>query len=572
MTHNQHLFYIARLVLETCTPLSIATGRTDGLADNLIVRDANGLPAIPGSSLAGVLRHAYQRFYDKDGTDTNTNQLFGSGKDENETGNPSFVHISWGCLHDCNDKPIEDLLDTVDSRWKDDEILTNALQPLPVRRDHVKLNHRGVSDAEKQGKFERTSLTTGHRFSVELSLWSSEENDQRWTNLLDLLQRPNFRLGGGTRRGLGKLKIVRCSQGQFNLTTEDQFNQFRALTQSLADTTQLTELSTSEPQAQITVQLTPLDGYGYRFGGGVEPLIKDSQANLLAVTEQCVEWENDKQNDKGRIAPTKKLLIPASGVKGALSHRIAYHYNALTNTFADDEQIQQQLADYVGENNEAIKALFGYVIEKEKDENDSAQLENDKESAQMGCLIFDDVYLERTNQLQVIEYPHNGVDRFTGGVREGVLFSEEVVTSQQSFSVNIAIVLPSNNNQTWNLLKEHGKDNKVWEALQRALNDLVEGRLALGAGGGRGHGYFKGKWTTDNEWLSLNNIPLSPSKKKATPATLPNRTAKNPVTVQTAPVVAKPEKPNSLASYNNNSRYQQMFYRRPCHQQKSQYL
>lgn len=559
MTHNQHLFYIARLVLETCTPLSIASGRTDGLADNLIVRDANNLPAIPGSSLAGVLRHAYQRFYDKDGTDTNTNQLFGSGKDENETGNPSFVHISWGCLHDSNDKPIEDLLDTLDSRCENDEILTNALQPLPVRRDHVKLNHRGVSDAEKQGKFERTSLTTGHRFSVELSLWSNEENDQRWKNLLDLLQRPNFRLGGGTRRGLGKLKIVRCSQGQFNLTNEEQFNQFRALTQSLADTTQLTELSTIEPQAQITVQLTPLDGYGYRFGGGVEPLIKDSKANLLAVTEHCVEW----QNGTGRLAPTKKLVIPASGVKGALSHRIAYHYNALTDTFADDKQVQQELADYVGENNEAIKALFGYVLEKTE--------ENDKEIAQMGCLIFDDVYLERANQLQVIEYPHNGVDRFTGGVREGVLFSEEVVTSQQPFFVNIAIVLPSNNNQTWNILKEHGKDNNVWKALQRALNDLVEGRLALGAGGGRGHGYFKGEWTADNEWLSLNNIQLSPSKKKATPATSPNRTAKNSVTVQTAPVVAKSEKPNSLASYNHNSRYQHLFYR-PCHQQKPQYL
>ncbi len=165
-----------------------------------------------------------------------------------------------------------------------------------------------------------------------------------------------------------------------------------------------------------------------------------------------------------------------------------------------------------------------------------------------------------------------GVDRFTGGVREGVLFSEEVVTSQQPFFVNIAIVLPSNNNQTWKELKEdEEKDKKVWKALELALNDLVEGRLALGAGGGRGHGYFKGEWTPDNEWLSLNNIPLSPLKKKATSSTLPNRTAKNPVTVQTSPVVTKPEKQDSLASYNNNSRYQHLSYR-PCHQQKPQHI
>ncbi|RKZ90416.1 MAG: hypothetical protein DRR19_10155 [Candidatus Parabeggiatoa sp. nov. 1] len=252
-------FYIASLVLETSTPLSIATGRTDGIADNLIVRDANGLPAIPGSSLAGVLRHTYQSLHDPDETDDNaknTQELFGrdkktankkdekktgepEGTNNQETGHPSFVQVSWGCLHDSHDKPIEDLLDTDDKRWAN-EIVTDALQTTPIRRDHVKLNHRGVSDAQKPGKFDRVSLTTGQRFSVELSLWSDKPNDPRWGKLLHLLERPEFRLGGGTRRGLGKLKVVRYYTGQFNLKEQ--------LTQDLANTTDRNAIAANHPQ------------------------------------------------------------------------------------------------------------------------------------------------------------------------------------------------------------------------------------------------------------------------------------------------------------------------------------
>jgi CRISPR/Cas system CSM-associated protein Csm3 (group 7 of RAMP superfamily) len=483
MTHHQPIFYIARLVLETCTPLSIATGRTDGIADNLIVRDANGLPAIPGSSLAGVLRHLYQHLNDED----QTNQLFGSGKqslddkepstEDQETGNPSFVHVSWGCLHDQNDKPVEGLLDPDDPRWQDDKIIKDALQTTPIRRDHVKLNHRGVTDAKKQGKFERSSLTTGHRFSVELSLWSDDENDSRWEKLLNLLQRPDFRLGGGTRRGLGKLKMVRCHTGKFNLVDKGEFNQFSELTQSLAETRHLNELKPSEPVSQISLNLTPLEGY--RFGGGVEPLLKNSQANLLTVTEPCIEWENEQ----GALTQ-KRVVIPASGVKGALSHRVAYYYNALNEIFA--EKYAEEIEKHVGENNEAVRALFGYIEEsKDKTKPDIAQI---------GCLIFDDVYQQRS--LQIVEYMHNGVDRFTGGVREGVLFSEEVITDTQSFPLNITIA------------NEEGIKPDIWKALRLALNDIAEGRLALGAGGGRGHGYFSAEWKNGEQWLKSKGMPL----------------------------------------------------------------
>ena len=116
-------------------------------------------------------------------------------------------------------------------------------------------------------------------------------------------------------------------------------------------------------------------------------------------------------------------------------------------------------------------------------------------AAQIGCLIFDDVYIDRAERqqtLQAVEYAHNGIDRFTGGVRDGVLFVEEVVTDSQPFQLNITVALPANRQPS----------PEMWQALHLALTDLVEGDLALGAGGGRGHGYFEGRWITGKEWLN----------------------------------------------------------------------
>lgn len=533
MIPDKPIFYIARLVLETCTPLSIATGESiDGTANNLLVRDANGLPAIPGSSLAGVLRHAYQRVYDTPSKSnpkelSETDKLFGNPKqsktdtreDQADTtedqDNPSFVRVSWACLHDSQDKPVEGLLNPYpekEPRWQD-PLIKDARRETPIKRDHVKLSHRGVSDAKKQGKFDRSSLTKGHRFSVEISWWNEQEDDQRWENLLTLLQRPDFRLGGGTRRGLGKLKLVpeNCYTGVFNLKEPSQFELFCQLPQKLAETRQyidnnpklkpLKKLNQSIGDIQIiTLSLTPIDGY--RFGGGVEPLVKNSQADMLVVTERCVEWNNGE----GKLTD-KQIVIPASGVKGALSHRVAYHYNVLNRIFADQKLNNPNTAfedakPYVEENNQAIQALFGYVKENQNADN---SLKHD-ETAQIGCLILDDVHLSRNKRekLQPIEYSHNSVNRFTGGVRDGALFFEEVVTDSQAFELNITVALPHDDQlpKIWKKLKQEQKLNKVWQALQLALNDLVEGELALGAGGGRGHGYFKGELKeAGKKWL-----------------------------------------------------------------------
>lgn len=48
-------FYVLKLVLEAQSAHAIHTGHGDTTHDSLIVRDANGLPTLSGSSLAGYL-------------------------------------------------------------------------------------------------------------------------------------------------------------------------------------------------------------------------------------------------------------------------------------------------------------------------------------------------------------------------------------------------------------------------------------------------------------------------------------------------------------------------------------
>ena len=80
--------YIARIVLEAETPLVVGTGDKNIQTDAVVATDVNGLPYIPGSSIAGVLRHAI-------GEDSESgNSLFGMGDKKGKNGEITEEDIS----------------------------------------------------------------------------------------------------------------------------------------------------------------------------------------------------------------------------------------------------------------------------------------------------------------------------------------------------------------------------------------------------------------------------------------------------------------------------------------------
>ena len=105
---------LARVTIETCSALSIGSGAYHPQRDCQVVRDANGLPAVPGTSIAGVLRHLV---FDLVGNEEGTAELFGSIE-----GGPSRVEVSWAHIHDTNDKPV-DRLELDERKLESDAIL-----------------------------------------------------------------------------------------------------------------------------------------------------------------------------------------------------------------------------------------------------------------------------------------------------------------------------------------------------------------------------------------------------------------------------------------------------------------
>ncbi|TAJ42796.1 MAG: hypothetical protein EPO55_00780, partial [Reyranella sp.] len=215
--------HVLRLTLEAVTPLSIAGGRPDPLLDTSLIRDANGLPAIPATSVAGVLRRLHEDYFGEDATQV----LFGVEHGGSTEGRASALEVSFGCLQDSNGHAVEGLLlGKAGAERLADPILSAAILAAPLKRDHVALDARGT--AIEHLKFERSSLPPGYRFSLELALWSgvnaredvealaaadaAKQARAELARVLALFEAPYFRLGGATRRGLGRLQVVGAAQ------------------------------------------------------------------------------------------------------------------------------------------------------------------------------------------------------------------------------------------------------------------------------------------------------------------------------------------------------------------------
>lgn len=470
MTSRSHL-HIARLNLECATPLSIGTGGADEAFDVELVRDANGLPAIPGSSLAGVIRHVYARIHGE----ARASQLFGF--QFGEEGQISMVEVSWGCIQDSHGRAVSGLLlGAVRTRLTEDPLLKFARDTIetPVTRERVRINHRG--SAANRGKFDRAILPAGYRFNAEIALWSDggEQASTDWNDLLAILSHPAIRLGGATRSGLGSISIESIYEKTFDLKNEQRA--FGALSRSVGDNSGLQPYASASASkalpATYTLHLEPR--HFWRIGQGDQALThgaNEKEADDLPRLERRVVWSNGVGTLSG---PADWLLVPWSAVKGALSHRVAFHHNRLSGAFAEDLDQDAVLAYDKSDSNAAVRDLFGFA------RNDRRKAGKERDG-QVGRVVANDVYVALEPDC-VRRLSHNSIDRFTGGVREHLLFSEEAIWGL-GFEMKL-MVFPLENPEESNTSAE--------KALHLAIRDLVSGRLSIGAGASDGHGFFQG--------------------------------------------------------------------------------
>ena len=432
--------YIARFLVEAETTLFVGSGQSTLLKDALVKKDANGFPMIPGTTLAGVLRHSFSNLTEEATVST----LFGDSKG-GDTGTGSLIKVSPALMMLDETQVSEGLL--LDTKW---DTLKERFNHLPVRQ-HVRMTDKGV--AEKNGLFDNEVIFKGTRFVFELELTDySNTLNENWTTILKSVSSPDFRIGAGSRNGYGSLKVLKVQKKRFDLKSE--MNHYLELSPSFnaidwnGDYNDK-EGSPSSSKIHYKLKLTP-DPF-FIFGSGYG----DEDVDNTPVTEEVVKY-----TPQG-IQFVQENIVPGSSVKGAISHRVAFHYNKNLKRWAASNTKAK-----TGIENEAVAELFGKAGRGEKE-------------SKAGKVFINDVFLEPEKVKNNKIFNHVAIDRFTGGALEGALFSEKV-----SYLTDEELEI--------NLFLESNVDEVYKTAFKEALMDICKGLLPLGGMTTKGHGVFIG--------------------------------------------------------------------------------
>ncbi len=485
------LLHVRRLVIEAVTPLSPASGEEGVAQDMFLTCDMNGLPQLYGPTLAGVLRHHYRDHFGK----KEEEGLFGHiehGKDE---GAESRLEISFGFVHGADDRPVTGLLP--DTQIKNDAVLRFLRQEAPLKRDRVRLDGRGV--AVDTGKFDRVLIPAGTRFTLELVLEGNEADGEQDAALLDrvvaLWQTPYLRLGGGARQA-GRVRIVGTDtddgdpalwRGCFDRRSKDGWQAYKqwrntplakgAEAAGLVKMVALPALAKESIRKPHEISLTLKPEDFWSFGAGRALLGGEKPADSAPLHETVISYENGGEQLRSfREGDVIQAPFVASGLKGALAHRAEFHLNRQRGIWAEALSEGNLEARLAGQKR-GMDALFGSL----------------KASGEgcAGCLFVDDVYVSIPNgdkDGKVGRQEHNSIDRFTQGVRNHVLFSEEMLFETGELTVELCLLTT-----VWDEEKKAFAPlpDDVLQAFAEALDDLCAGRLAVG---GRHVGFFTGSW------------------------------------------------------------------------------
>lgn len=474
-------FELARITIEFRTPFIVGTGGGDDSVDSLCVTDANGLPAIPGTSLAGVLRHSIGA---GDPDSDACRALFGF--QQNDRGQASRLHVSWAQAHDSNDRSIPFRGVVVEK----DPVLGFLSEG--VRRDHVRIDSRGVVDG--RGKFDELLVPAGARFTFELRLDLDGLDDgvPRLNDIVAKLKSSDLRLGGRSRRGLGDFTVRRVLYRTFDLGEEVDWVALSRLPNALdisvpGDLMTSIEVEPAPAADTVTATLTLKAEDFFLFGGDPDVGEERRQGekprpDMNAFRERRILWKKGK----GVVTDKPEYVLVASGIKGALRHRTAFHSRRLAGRVLDwrqpltEEAKAQAIAPPDVE--PAIVELFGSTKRSDK--------EREGLEERPGRVLVTEL---RAKDLKTGRLQHVSLDRFTSGPIDSALFDEEPVWApEREWKLDVHVVhaggVPPENRQP----------------LVSALEDLAAGRLAVGGGASRGHGYFRGElvWSDGGAWAS----------------------------------------------------------------------
>lgn len=415
--------------LKTQSPLRIGSGANEGLTDILILKDKQGQPFIPGTSLAGVLRSEIAAIYGEKAAD----KLFGSidGRDSNQ----SMLNIS-------------------------DVVLTSKGI---VVRDGVAIDElTGV--AKTGAKFDFEALERGAAGDVLLELTVRKCDEAK---PLEITYQHNAYSVKGDCYGEMAATIADLLTGGISvgsLTTKGYGKIAGAEAVSVYDFDFAQAKSAEQWLAYISDEKLPQAAYT-----GKAEAVKAAENFYLevgcalqgALLVRNFDVDDSKQNKEEATLSAVQLksgedyVIPGTSWKGVLRSRAFKILLALTG---NDLQAAQH----------KLQEIFGFANDGEK------------QSGKRSKLLVDETYIS-TKKLSAMRQTRNRIDRFTGSTIDSALFCEEPVWQQKRDENTVTLKA---------CLKNCSQAEAGLMLL--LLKDLWLGNMNIGSGRGVGRGVLRG--------------------------------------------------------------------------------
>ena len=368
---------VAKGTLKLESPLIIASGMSEDKneIDTHVLKNKDGRPYIPGTSLAGVLRD----FCRRENPDL-YEMLFGSENSDAKNAMQSSLVFS-------------------------DIILQNAEI---ASRDGVSIDSlTGIAKKHHKFDFEAVERGATGNFKMVVTLRKKHrEKQEEISALLDKLLRKiagGFLLGGWTAKGMGKARVENLVENVYDFRLKEDVAAWLS-----AD---------DRRNAAKTVKIE----------GGKAPYISEDfvvEASFhllhsLIVRDYSFEEQARASGDEGRnIAATsmrsrEDYLIPGSSVKGVLRHRLEYIFAMM------------------GKDTGLIMELMGRPSEV------SSENHRIEQKGKKSRFYVNEVYIPK-NTVKTAAQTRIRVDRFTGGTIGTALFSTQPMWGTDETRIRIS--------------------------------------------------------------------------------------------------------------------------------------
>lgn len=385
--------YIIKGVLVNKSPLLVGGGEIDNTKDIAFVKDWQGRPYIPGTSLAGCLKNYFQERYD---LENDFDFLWG----QDQQYQAHFI-IDDACLVDDN-------------------------YTIKIR-DGVKIDNSS-GRAIEHGLYNYESLEPEAKFTFEAEITERNKSPEKFLNtFLKCLRddKSTFQLGALSSFGFGKMSFESLEILVFEdadswikyLQTSTGFKSFGYSAEFLYTSVSSRYLDTNVTLKQKTAFIAR--DYGQELSDELKDLIGADRAE-----------KEDSSPDSITFIVNKQPVLTGKTLKGALRAQGATIINTILGL--SDEKYRPKVNPHP-----ILDNLFGKWIENPGEERQKTK----------SLLEITETPISEKSKLQL--HQRVSIDRFSGGAMESMLFnSVPVYPDDKDIKVNMRLKIAENITET----------------------------------------------------------------------------------------------------------------------------